>query len=140
LKNLHVVELNHFSSMFWINCIYLHQLITFTIMDKCCRATRPFLFLNWFWKVKMFSDIEFCITFQWSSNPLVIHANHICPLWNFVAITLTSAEKFCCHLKLLYEFILITPIFSLSFPSSNKYLSNVELKESISLTTDNTKI
>jgi hypothetical protein len=48
LKNLHVVELNHFSSMFWINCIYCHQLITVTIMDKCLRATRPFLFLNRF--------------------------------------------------------------------------------------------
>jgi hypothetical protein len=48
LKNFHVVELNHFSSMLWINCICRHQLKTFTIMDKCFRATRPFLFLNWF--------------------------------------------------------------------------------------------
>jgi hypothetical protein len=34
--------------MFWINCIYHHQLITFTIMNECFRATRPFLFLNRF--------------------------------------------------------------------------------------------
>ena len=47
-KNFHVVELSDFSSMFWINCIYRHQLITFTIMDKCFRATWPFLFLNRF--------------------------------------------------------------------------------------------
>jgi hypothetical protein len=44
LKNLpvHIIELSHFSSMFWINCIYHHQLITFTIMDKCFRAAWPF--------------------------------------------------------------------------------------------------
>jgi hypothetical protein len=47
-EKLHVVELSHFSSMFWINCIYRHQLITFIIMDKCFRATQPFLFLNQF--------------------------------------------------------------------------------------------
>jgi hypothetical protein len=44
--HVHVVELSHFSSMFWINCIYLHQLITFTIMDIRFRAIRPFLFLD----------------------------------------------------------------------------------------------
>jgi hypothetical protein len=38
----------NFSCVFWINCIYCHQLITFTIMDKCFRATRPFLFWNRF--------------------------------------------------------------------------------------------
>jgi hypothetical protein len=25
-KNLHTVEFSHFSSMFWVNCIYRHQL------------------------------------------------------------------------------------------------------------------
>jgi hypothetical protein len=48
LKKLHVIELSNFSSMFWINCIYCHQLITFTIKDKSFRAIWPFLFLNRF--------------------------------------------------------------------------------------------
>jgi hypothetical protein len=40
LTTVHAVELSHFSSMFWINCIHRHQLI----MEKCFRATRPSLF------------------------------------------------------------------------------------------------
>jgi hypothetical protein len=48
LKNLLVVEFSHFSSMFWINCIYRHQLITVTIMGKCFRVSQTFLFSNQF--------------------------------------------------------------------------------------------
>jgi hypothetical protein len=47
LKNLHVVELGHFFSMFWINCIYCHQLITFTIMDKINVLEQPNPFYSW---------------------------------------------------------------------------------------------
>jgi hypothetical protein len=72
LKNLHVVDLGHFPNMFWIVCvinsshtsrmafsnfldslpsaflIYLHQLMTVSIIDTCFRAARPFLVFYWF--------------------------------------------------------------------------------------------
>jgi hypothetical protein len=73
LRNLHVVELSHFSSMFWINCIFRYQLITYTIINV---LEQPGPFYSWIdflkeeYKLDLSIEISNLLTFQlwWSSQ------------------------------------------------------------------------